>query len=172
MQIEEAKTILGVLAAAYAQMTLNEHSAKLFAGAFKSYDVQIVKRAVYAHIKTSKWPPTIADIQSILDDLIRPADERVTAADALTLVKRAVQRFGYYRESEGIASLPNDVQAAARAIGWKEICTSENPEALRAHFCKAFEQIQARTKRETQLGIAAAPMELIETLVKQKGLPL
>jgi len=65
------------------------------------------------------------------------------------------------------------VRAATEAIGWKEICTSENPEALRAHFCKAFEQIQSRTTREKQLQIMQQPvaqMALIEDLAKQKAI--
>ena len=69
-----------------------------------------------------------------------------SAADALAAVRKAVRIYGYMRGAEALASLPSDAAAVAAAIGWDAICDSENPEALRAHFLRLW---QEHTSRET-----------------------
>lgn len=36
------------------------------------------------------------------------------------------------------------VQKALETIGWNQICTSENPEAVRAHFFKVYDSLIKR----------------------------
>ncbi len=65
-----------------------------------------------------------------------------TAAEAWEMVRREINRVcGMYGTPE-IKIAP--VQKAVDTIGWREICGSDNPEAVRAHFFKVYEQLVKR----------------------------
>jgi hypothetical protein len=55
------------------------------------------------------------------------------------------------RGTDALASLPDDVAAVAGAIGWDAICDSENPEALRAHFLKLWNDHSSRETAQRRL---------------------
>lgn len=73
--------------------------------------------------------------------------EGMTAGEAYELARRAIRRFGYYAQAEGLASLPPDVAAVTRQIGWDIWCDNEDPTPLRARFIEFWETRQRRDQR-------------------------
>lgn len=79
-----------------------------------------------------------------------PPDARLTPAEAWSCVLREVQRVGVY----GQPQLPGLVARAVACLGWREICTSDEPDVVRAHFLRVYEQLQARARRDVVLPAA------------------
>jgi len=69
-----------------------------------------------------------------------------SAPDAYAEVLRAISNFGSYRETEALESLSPLARKAVQAIGWKELCLSEEPDVIRGQFRMAYEALE---KRET-----------------------
>ena len=73
----------------------------------------------------------------------------LTGWEAWELVLDAIRKVG------GIYGVPKIsdqlVQKTVNIIGWKDICSSSNPEAVRAHFVKAYESlVEHKHKRLVQ----------------------
>jgi len=66
------------------------------------------------------------------------------APEAYAEVLRAIRNFGSYRETEAIESLSPLVKKAVQAIGWKDLCLSEEPDVIRGQFRMAYEALERR----------------------------
>jgi hypothetical protein len=70
---------------------------------------------------------------------------RIAAApDAYGEVMRAIRNFGSYRQKEALESMSPLTRRAVEAIGWKEICISEEPDVIRGQFRMAYEALERR----------------------------
>jgi len=67
-----------------------------------------------------------------------------TAPNAYAEVLRAIRNFGSYRETEALASLNPMTRKAVKAIGWKDLCLSEEPDVIRGQFRMAYEALEKR----------------------------
>ena len=56
--------------------------------------------------------------------------------------------FGPYRAPKYSCDL---VRRAVRAIGWLQLCCSENPAADRAHFLKLYESMRSKHKEQKEI---------------------
>lgn len=63
-------------------------------------------------------------------------------AEAWEMVVAEVRRVGGVYGRPEIKSAA--VQRSVQCLGWREICCSENPEAVRAHFFKIYESFAGR----------------------------
>lgn len=108
---------------------------------------ELAEAAVHYLIATHPYPPQPADLRATIAELTLPPDAKMTAAEAWKLVLQEVRRVGYY----GRPSLPPLVQDAVDCLGWREICTSEEPEVVRAHFFRVFTELQDRARRHAAL---------------------
>jgi hypothetical protein len=68
------------------------------------------------------------------------------APDAWAEVLRAIRNFGSYKEPEALASLNPLTRKAVEAIGYRDLCLSENIDVIRGQFRMAYEALE---KRET-----------------------
>ena len=103
-------------------------------------------------VATSTWMPSVADIRSAA------VQQTIGAAraggDAWGDVLAAVRRYGYLRTP---AFSDPVVARAVYALGWLEICNSENQVADRARFIELYEQLQVSERVEAQVaGLPAA----------------
>jgi hypothetical protein len=71
-------------------------------------------------------------------------------------VLAAVSRYGYYREPAFGDPL---VARCVTALGWKNLCTSENAIADRARFIELYDRLAAQERREQQSPVLAAATE-------------
>lgn len=108
-------------------------------------------------VATEKWPPSIAEIRAGAADMINgPAPDW---GDGWREVQKAlsycsIDQLGKVRTLVSPATF-----SAIEKIGWRDICNSENPEALRAQFRQVYEVVVSRERQE-QL-IAPSTRELI-----------
>jgi hypothetical protein len=126
--------------------------------------------AVKRSLLESAYPvvPPVGTLRRLALDAMNAAHREPTADEAWELVRRALNRFGYMREEEGLAGLPaGPVRRAAECLGWRSLCDSTEPEISRAQYRKAFETLQGRQQRERLLPAPMiAALEHIGTLPK------
>ena len=85
----------------------------------------------------------------LLAEELDPRNEKLpTAAEAWEEVERLIIRFGPYRAPQYSC---DTVRRAVRAIGWLQLCCSENPAADRAHFLKLYESMRSKHKEQKEI---------------------
>jgi hypothetical protein len=114
------------------------------------YDVAVM--AVKKFMSESTYPPTIADIRKNISAINNPV--MLDPMDSWGSVKKAIRQYGMYRVEEAMNSFDPLTRKAVEAIGFKELCLSDNEMADRAHFVKTIERYQERQKNEYLLNPA------------------
>jgi len=97
--------------------------------------------------------------------------EQVTGSEAWGEITRAIRHYGYYRETEALASMSPTTARVVRHMGWQDICMSEEPTGvLRGQFLRMYGQVADR-EQEQQL-LPAGLQEQISRLAAGKDLRL
>lgn len=84
------------------------------------------------------------------------------AAEALTEVRNEIWRVGYAGNPK--FSHPR-IYLAVEAIGWRNLCLSENFAVERAHFLKIYETISARDQEKRMVGFDPTTKEIVSLLL-------
>ena len=74
-----------------------------------------------------------------------PAGPALPAAAAWEMVRSAVRSHGIRGVSEAMASLPDEVETAAREMGWSRLCDMTNSEMVFGRFKQIYEQSAGRS---------------------------
>lgn len=109
----------------------------------------------------SRYPtlPPIGTLRALALEAMKPA--RQSPEEAWETVRKALARYGYCREIEGLDSLPEDARRAAECLGWQTLCDSTEPEVCRAQFRKAYESLAERKQR-----VELLPTAMRETIAQ------
>lgn len=138
----------------------------------EQFSANLVLESVRVHLGRSEWPPKLSNILNIIKEAKKL--NILTPGDAYGEVLILISRFGYYREKQALLAATPATQRAIKRIGWREICTSDNLEALRAHFYKVYEQVALRNEQKQDLKRVYKELPsckgLIETLSKRLDL--
>lgn len=140
MRPEEAGVVLDMLVAAFPMRVMSEETVQLYAIFLADVDLDTGIEAVARWIARETKFPAIAELRAWCE-VVRgkgPPD----ADQAYAEVLRAVSRWGSRATPQW--SHPA-VSEAVDAIGWRDICMSDNPPALRAHFERAYVAAKKRT---------------------------
>lgn len=130
--------MLKVLQDAYPREPLPEDTLELYARMLLDLPVDLARRAVLAVIASRPYPtpPTIGEIRQAAARLILHAP---TAAEALAEVRDQI------REASGIYGSPRfshpAIARAVDAIGWHNICQTQEPEVMHAQFIRVYEMV-------------------------------
>lgn len=117
---------------------------------FQNDAYQTVKMACQAYISTEKFPPTVADIKAKIAEITMPHGV-ADWSHAWESVIKAVRKYGYYSPHEAIASLDNITAKCVGGVeGFRELCLSENADVQKSLFRRAYEQVHANAKKESQ----------------------
>ena len=130
-------------------------------------DPVVAKAAVIKVCRESDFFPSVARIVAAARELDPGAEKLPTAAEAWEEAMRLVRDFGPYRCPVYSCEA---VRRAVRAIGWRQLCMSENIEADRAHFLKLYESMSSRqveTREIEQVIKLAGVGELLKALVEK-----
>lgn len=151
MTDSEFETIALAIKAAYpnANVLPDKYAMKTWYRALADLDYQVVENAVWEHISTSVFPPSIAEIRGKCADRLIPIID--DWGEAWEEVLKAIRRFGSYREEEAMASMSKLTATAVRRLGFLNLCQSENPVADRANFRMIYEGMAKAEKQLTQL---------------------
>ncbi len=90
-------------------------------------------------------------------------DSAPSIAEALSEVRDQIVKTGYVGTPKFSHAR---IKAAVDALGWHNICSSENPDVYRAHFMRVYEALGARQQQQALIGQMPKG---IENLVKMIG---
>ena len=141
----------------------NEQAMELWFRQLSDIPYQIAEAGLQKWVALNKWSPSIADIREMASSIT--FGEIPDWGEAWQEVQRAIQRFGFYRADEALASLSPLVRKVVDRMGFTKICISENPEASRANFRMIYEQLTERERKEAQL---PEPLKLLITQISTK----
>lgn len=130
-------------------------------------EYQIAGLAIKSYMATGKFPPTIADIR---EKYVEVSQERDKSWDeAWGAVIMAIRKYGYPREEEALASLPERTRRVIKRFGWQNLCASEKIEVERANFRDAY-NIEAKRDKAADtlpLQVRTESMKLIKSMEEE-----
>jgi hypothetical protein len=145
MTDEAASKMVLMLLANWPNTRAGAETLRLYEQTIRPLDATDAEAVVMEIIATSEaeFLPKPATICRMVAERRLAVEGRVmlTGEEAWTQVQDAIRRCGYYSYP---GSLHPRILRAIDAIGWRELCTSENIEANRAHFFRIFNAVQQR----------------------------
>ena len=111
-------------------------------------DPVLAKAAIIKVCRESDFFPSVARIVAAAEELDQRNEKLPTAAEAWEEVEKLIIQFGPYRAPQYSC---DTVRRAVRAIGWLQLCCSENPAADRAHFLKLYESMRSKHKEQKEI---------------------
>ena len=111
-------------------------------------DPVVAKAAVIKVCRESDYFPSVARIVAAAEELDPRNEKLPTAAEAWEEVEKLIIRFGPYRAPQYSC---DTVRRAVRAIGWLQLCCSENPAADRAHFLRLYDSMKNKRKEAREI---------------------
>ena len=114
----------------------------------------ILEAAVVQHVASSKWFPTIAELRQGAQALVAP--QRTTAMEAWGKVLDAMKSGGARMLPGGNGYYPPEwddplIARVVTSMGWIELCQSDNMEADRAHFMRAYDTLAQRESADAMM---------------------
>jgi hypothetical protein len=114
-------------------------------------DYSITQRVIKKLIQESEFAPKIATIRKEYSNLVN--GQRITSADDLELVTKAISTYGSYRTTEAMEYIKNkdeDTYAVVKAIGFNNFCKA-NTEFIRKPFMDMHKEVKDRTEKGLML---------------------
>jgi hypothetical protein len=111
-------------------------------------DPLVAKAAVIKVCRESQFFPSVAQIVAAAAELDPRNEKLPSAAEAWEEVEAQICAAGIYKAPVFSCDL---VRRAARAIGWLQLCGSENPAADRAHFLRLYESMKSKRKEAREI---------------------
>jgi len=138
---------MALLTSAYPNFEPRPETVEVYVQMLQDLPANVLFAAVHQCIAECRFFPTVAEIRERAR-AIQPAAQIPSAAEAWEEVMREVRRVGYY----GVPAFENPITArVVKALGWREICMSENVVADRAHFMRMYEQVAQRVEQYVSL---------------------
>lgn len=136
-----------------------KHMADIWHELLSDLSYHDVQQALKRWMATEKWQPTIADIRSMVTEMNRDTVDDWT--DGWNQVTRAVSKYGHPNESKALASMDEITRECVKAIGWINICNSQEIGVERGHFRTMYERRKERVRKSEILPNALKnPVEL------------
>lgn len=111
---------------------------------------EVLKAAALQHMARSQWFPAVAELRHEAGAIVAPAAQ--TAIEAWGEVTAAMASARYYRYADGFHEFPQFAdpvtQKVVDALGWGNLCASEDGTADRARFLQGYEAIAKRHQEE------------------------
>lgn len=151
MEKRETAAILAVLSSAFPYAKVSKETAALYHEVWKDLDYESCQSAISALIRTSEMFPSASTVRR---EVLRQGGQMApSSAEAWWQVTRMVSEVGRYGRPE--FDNPT-IKRAVEAIGWREICDSDNQGVLRAHFVKMYDKLAEEHDRSALLSTIGA----------------
>ncbi len=136
----ELASVLAYLSSAYPSVQISKETATVYFDVLRDLPFEACRDEAKRLVKQSQWFPSAAQIRKGVcryAGLLAPSSEQ-----AWFEVTENVRKVGIYGQVEWSNAI---VGEAVKAIGWRDICMSENQGVLRAHFFKVYEKLATTT---------------------------
>lgn len=157
MEREEFKILVKAMKAVYStdNFIADKDAFNVWFELLKDLSYEQANLAIQKYMLTEKFPPTIADIRTKVNEIIAPAEESMSELQAWQLVYKAIGRSVYYAEEE-FEKLPKACKiAVGQAAVLREWATMDNFDkhisVEQSHFINAYRAAQNRIKEEAKL---------------------
>jgi hypothetical protein len=148
----EIVKLIGALGAAFPNTQLSAPTIKVYVSMLEDIPVEVLTVAVEQSIADCEFLPTVRALRDIAFKLTSELSSQPTAGEAWGMVKKEIERSGFYRKPHFEEPL---IERTVERMGWRELCSSENPVADRAHFMKFYESLLGREIENAKLLPAA-----------------
>jgi hypothetical protein len=155
MTEQESAELCMMLAAAYPSWRPTVPTLRLYSSALAPLPVEVAREATIRIIRSDReFPPPVGVIWTEAVKLIQAAEGRphIAAEDAWSEVRDKMRQLGIYKYPTW--SHPT-IEEAVEAIGWRDLCLTENIVATRAHFFRIFEAKQRRAFEDFSFKLVA-----------------
>ncbi len=138
--------VLKQLFSAYPNSEVSPATVAVYMRLLRDIPAAQLQTVVDQAIATCKFLPTVAELRDMYAALGN--GDRLTWADAWQLVVKEIRRIGSY----GVPHFDDDMtQRTVAAMGWRELCLSENQAVDRAQFRDMYNAMQQRTDNNTKM---------------------
>lgn len=144
---DRIEATLSMLFSSYPNAAISEATVAQYLRLLADIPPAELQVAVDQCIASCKFLPTIAEIRDAWHGLTHTL-ALPSATEGWDEVQREIRRVGYI----GAPYFANAITArVVRAMGWRELCASENTVADRAHFLRMYEQLAERGEQVQKL---------------------
>lgn len=162
MTKQETLKVMALIKAVYSKFGegMNvEYMAGIWYELLSDLKYQDVQQALKRWMATEKWAPTIADIRLMVLEVNQDNVDDWT--EGWNQVTRAISKYGYTDQTGALASMDEVTRECVKAIGWMNICNSEEIGVERGHFRTMYEQRKERIRKSEVIPNALKnPVEL------------
>ena len=110
-------------------------------------------------VSTERWSPSIADIRKMVAEMHRGTVDDWT--EGWNQVTKAISKYGYTDQTGALESMDDITRECVKAIGWTNICNSEEIGVERGHFRTMYEQRKDKVRKSEVIPNALKnPVEL------------
>lgn len=145
----EAMMLLGTVYEKLRGVTGDKEVLKAWFSVLSDMEDEEIKAATADYVRTSKFPPTPADLWELVNKMREEQNPQLTAEEAWGIIYRDISRYGYYEEPTY-----DDwkLEAAKNSIGWGTLCdlTENTLMPTRAHFMRIYGSFAQREKTAVQ----------------------
>lgn len=146
MTREEVGEILGLISSVHRTFQVTPDIVDGWFLLLGKDDVEDIRPAVARILRTSKFPPSVAEIvESSAESILAIPD----AESILGEVLNAVRDVGWVR----VPVLSPVANAVVSTIGWRQLCDCDNWDAMRAHVLKVASTFRRRAVEEGSLAL-------------------
>lgn len=146
---------IGVLIAGYPNTQVADDTISLYVRMLGDIPLDLLDATVEQCLAESKFFPSVAELREKAFALSSTAGSLMAGWEAWGEVVKQIHAVGFY----GQPSFKCPILAkAVEIIGWRELCTSENTVADRAHFVKIYDQLVNRAIQDAKLLPASREM--------------
>lgn len=147
----ETAELLTMMAAAWPRFEPDDAKIVLWSSMFEDVAFRVAKIALKKLMLLNTFPPSVAELRQAVVEVATPGNSRLPAPEAWGHVIAAIKKFGYYRESEALSSMPAEAAKVVSWMGWQDICQSDNIDVVRGQFLRMYETQLQREKEQALL---------------------
>ena len=139
------------------QILPNQQAMDLWYRELCDIPFSVAEASLRKWVTMNKWSPSISEIREMSAGIVN--GEPMSWGESWERALEAVRKYGSYNKTAALDSLDKLTRKCVEAIGYMELCMSENIMVERAHYQKIFEVYAKRDQTEKQI-----PLALQETI--------
>jgi hypothetical protein len=152
---KEVRQLVAMLIGAFPHTKANEFTVKAYERMLVDLDVKLAAATVEHLMATRTFMPTIAEVRSTCAEMQH--GPVAAGGEAWGQVLHAIGRYGYYRVPGQDFTFADPVVArCVEAMGWRNLCSSENQVADRARFTELYDKLAKQERVDVVAGALPA----------------